>query len=30
MTQALLMLSHDHGEFYAAWRDKRPPDWQGR
>jgi hypothetical protein len=24
------MLSHDHGEFYAAWRDKRPPDWQGR
>ena len=30
MTQALLMLSHDHGEFYAAWREGRPPDWQGR
>jgi enoyl-CoA hydratase/carnithine racemase len=30
MTQALLMLSHDHGEFYAAWTAKRPPDWQGR
>ena len=30
MTQALLMLSHDHGEFYEAWRAKRPPDWQGR
>jgi enoyl-CoA hydratase/carnithine racemase len=30
MTQALLMLSHDHGEFYEAWKAKRPPDWQGR
>jgi enoyl-CoA hydratase/carnithine racemase len=30
MTQALLMLSHDHGEFYEAWRAKRPPAWQGR
>jgi enoyl-CoA hydratase/carnithine racemase len=30
MTQALLMLSHDHGEFYEAWREKRPPNWQGR
>jgi enoyl-CoA hydratase/carnithine racemase len=30
MTQALLMLSHDHGEFYDAWKAKRPPDWQGR
>ena len=30
MTQALLMLSHDHGEFYEAWRAKRPPEWQGR
>ena len=24
MTQALLMLSHDHGEFYEAWRDQSP------
>ena len=30
MTQALLMLSHDHREFYDAWRAKRPPAWQGR
>jgi enoyl-CoA hydratase/carnithine racemase len=30
MTQALLMLSHDHGEFYEAWQANRPPDWQGR
>jgi enoyl-CoA hydratase/carnithine racemase len=29
-TQALLMLSEDHREFYAAWSDKRPPDWKGR
>ncbi|UGS33880.1 enoyl-CoA hydratase family protein [Capillimicrobium parvum] len=30
MTQALLMLSHDHGEFYTAWSEGRKPDWQGR
>jgi enoyl-CoA hydratase/carnithine racemase len=30
MTQALLMLSHDHGEFYEAWRANRQPAWQGR
>jgi enoyl-CoA hydratase/carnithine racemase len=28
--QALLMLSHDHGEFYKAWSEKRPPAWEGR
>jgi enoyl-CoA hydratase/carnithine racemase len=30
MTQALLMKSHDHGEFYAAWREGRGPAWAGR
>jgi enoyl-CoA hydratase/carnithine racemase len=30
LTQALLMSSHDHREFYAAWRDGRRPDWTGR
>jgi enoyl-CoA hydratase/carnithine racemase len=30
VTQALLMKSHDHGEFYAAWRDGRKPTWAGR
>jgi enoyl-CoA hydratase/carnithine racemase len=30
MTQALLMKSHDHGEFYAAWREGRKPAWAGR
>lgn len=29
-TQALLMLSHDHREFYAAWTEKRQPAWEGR
>lgn len=29
-TQALLMLSDDHGEFYRAWSEKRPPEWEGR
>jgi enoyl-CoA hydratase/carnithine racemase len=28
--QALLMKSQDHREFYAAWRDRRPPGWTGR
>jgi enoyl-CoA hydratase/carnithine racemase len=30
MTQALLMKSQDHAEFYAAWRDGRKPAWTGR
>jgi enoyl-CoA hydratase/carnithine racemase len=30
MTQALLMLSHDHREFHAAWSENRTPDWKGR
>jgi enoyl-CoA hydratase/carnithine racemase len=30
VTQALLMMSHDHGEFYAAWRERRKPTWAGR
>jgi enoyl-CoA hydratase/carnithine racemase len=30
LTQALLMKSQDHGEFYAAWRDGRRPRWTGR
>ncbi|MHB1810270.1 MAG: enoyl-CoA hydratase family protein [Solirubrobacteraceae bacterium] len=29
-TQALLMKSHDHAEFYAAWKDGRKPRWEGR
>ncbi len=28
-TQALLMLTHDHREFYRAWTEKRPPAWEG-
>jgi enoyl-CoA hydratase/carnithine racemase len=30
MTQALLMTSHDHAEFHAAFNAKRPPQWEGR
>jgi enoyl-CoA hydratase/carnithine racemase len=30
ITQALLMGSHDHGEFLAAWREGRKPAWAGR
>ena len=30
MTQALLMTTHDHAEFHAAFNAKRPPDWKGR
>jgi enoyl-CoA hydratase/carnithine racemase len=30
MTQALLMKSDDHGEFYAAWSAGRRPQWSGR
>jgi enoyl-CoA hydratase/carnithine racemase len=30
MTQALLMQSRDHREFYAAWTEGRSPAWSGR
>jgi enoyl-CoA hydratase/carnithine racemase len=30
VTQALLMKSHDHGEFYKAWTEGRKPEWAGR
>jgi enoyl-CoA hydratase/carnithine racemase len=30
MTQALLMQSRDHREFYAAWNEGRSPAWSGR
>jgi enoyl-CoA hydratase/carnithine racemase len=29
-TQALLMTSEDHAEFYEAFKGKRPPNWSGR
>jgi enoyl-CoA hydratase/carnithine racemase len=29
-TQALLMTTEDHAEFYKAFTDKRPPEWKGR
>ena len=29
MTQALLMTTHDHAEFHAAFSAKRPPEWTG-
>jgi enoyl-CoA hydratase/carnithine racemase len=29
-TQALLMTSEDHAEFYRAFTAKRPPEWKGR
>jgi enoyl-CoA hydratase/carnithine racemase len=29
-TQALLMTSDDHTEFYKAFTGKRPPEWTGR
>lgn len=29
-TQALLMTTEDHAEFYAAFTGKRPPEWKGR
>ncbi|HVF53526.1 MAG TPA: enoyl-CoA hydratase family protein [Actinomycetota bacterium] len=29
MTQALLMTSKDHAEFYAAFTERRPPKWTG-
>jgi len=30
VTQALLMQSRDHREFYAAWKEGRSPAWCGR
>ena len=30
VTQALLMKSDDHREFYAAWSEGRKPAWSGR
>jgi enoyl-CoA hydratase/carnithine racemase len=30
IAQALMMSSHDHREFYEAWRDGRRPGWTGR
>ena len=30
MTQALLMKSDDHAEFYAAWTAGRRPQWSGK
>ncbi len=30
VTQALLMKSADHAEFYAAFRESRQPKWMGR
>jgi len=30
VTQALLMATADHAEFYAAFRDGRQPKWSGR
>jgi enoyl-CoA hydratase/carnithine racemase len=30
ITQALLMQSHDHNEFYRAWSESRGPEWKGR
>jgi enoyl-CoA hydratase/carnithine racemase len=30
ITQALLMRSADHAEFYAAWTQSRSPQWTGR
>jgi enoyl-CoA hydratase/carnithine racemase len=30
LTQALLMQTSDHREFYAAWSQGRTPAWSGR
>jgi enoyl-CoA hydratase/carnithine racemase len=30
LTQALLMQTGDHREFYAAWTEGRAPAWSGR
>jgi enoyl-CoA hydratase/carnithine racemase len=29
-TQALMMTTEDHAEFYQAFTGKRPPEWKGR
>jgi len=29
-TQALLMTTNDHAEFFEAFTSKRPPEWKGR
>lgn len=29
-TQAMLMTTEDHAEFYRAFTEKRPPQWKGR
>lgn len=29
-TQALMMTTEDHAEFYRAFTGKRPPEWKGR
>ena len=29
-TQALMMTTDDHAEFYEAFTSKRPPEWKGR
>ena len=28
--QALMMVTHDHKEFYEAWKENRDPKWEGR
>jgi enoyl-CoA hydratase/carnithine racemase len=30
LTQALLMTTQDHAEFFKAFTEKRPPEWKGR
>jgi enoyl-CoA hydratase/carnithine racemase len=30
LTQALMMKTDDHGEFYVSWKEDRKPDWKGR
>jgi hypothetical protein len=30
MTQGLLMTTHDHAEFHAAFNERRAPMWEGR
>ncbi len=30
LAQAVLLRAHDHREFYEAWKEKRPPRFEGR